>query len=181
MRASSLLARQLRNGGRRTASLRLARGATLAALLLTSTARAEPDARIQLGLASEHGAGLGAGLELGDGPTTLVVGLGVASALGYSSVDGWQGSLTPGVGLGLRRYVGGFYVGPTIGAGYTVWATTPAVNREGTWSAWAAADVGYRWRLGADDRPLKLGLAVGAERNDGEDGLFLALALSLGF
>lgn len=141
----------------------------LSFLALTPAARAEPAARIQAGVASEHGAGLGVGLELGDGPNTLVVGTGLKTALGYSSVEGWIGAIVPGLGVGVRRYLGNFYLGPTVGAGYTLWSTRDDRFEDEDWAVRAIGDIGYRWggkRPG--DSTFKLGLGLGA-RWDGEE------------
>jgi hypothetical protein len=149
---------------------------------LMSTARAEPAARIQAGLASEHGAGLGMGLELGDGPRTLVVGAGLKTAVGYSSVEGWIGAIVPGLGLGVRQYLGNFYIGPTAGVGYTVWSTRDDRFEDEDWALSAMGDVGYRWG-GKDpaDSTFKLGLGLGANWDGDEwepDG---SLTLAIGF
>ncbi len=151
---------------------------TLPMLLLIvsspSIALADDGPDVQVGVANEH-AGLGVGVELGDGPTTLVAGMGATVGFGYSSVEGWIGAVAPGLGLGLRRYLGSWYLGPTVGANYTVWSTRdePATFGRSAasddWTVWGAVDVGHRWRLGADrDWTMKLGLSGGVARRQNE-------------
>lgn len=160
---------------------------TLLVLLLIVSSRsiaiADDGPDVQVGIANEH-AGLGAGVELGDGPLTVVAGLGAALGFGYSSVEGWIGSVAPGVGLGLRGYLGGWYLGPTVGANYTVWSTReepPGLAMSAAdddWTVWAAADAGYRWRLGADrDWSMKVGLSGGVARRD-EEGVTPMIGLT---
>jgi hypothetical protein len=141
-----------------------------------SIAHADDGMDVQVGMANEH-AGLGLGVELGDGPMTIVGGVGAAVGFGYSSVEGWIGAVAPGLGVGLRGYLGGWYLGPTVGANYTVWSSRDRpgkLARDATtddWALWAAADAGYRWRLGADrDWSMKLGLSGGVARVEGESG-----------
>ena len=159
----------------------------LSALIISSTAlmsaaRAEPAARIQAGLASEHGAGLGAGVELGDGPRTLVLGAGLKTAVGYSSVEGFVGAVVPGLGLGARQYVGNFYIGPTVGAGYTLWSTREAPFDHEDWALRATGDIGYRWGGShRGDSTFKLGLGLGAKWDGDEWGPEASLTLALGF
>ena len=151
----------------------------LSFLALAPAAQAEPAARIQAGVASEHGAGLGLGLELGDGPNTLVVGAGLKTALGYSSVEGWIGAIVPGLGVGVRRYLGNFYVGPTVGAGYTLWSTRDERFEDEEWALRALGDIGYRWggkRAGDSTFKLGLGLGVGWDGDDWEPDASLTLA-----
>lgn len=157
--------------------------AVISFLVLAPAARAEPAARIQAGIASEHGAGLGMGLELGDGATTLVVGAGLKSAIGYSSVEGWIGEIVPGLGLGVRQYLGNFYVGPTVGAGYKLWSTRDGrFEEEQEWTLRAIGDIGYRWG-GRDpgDSAFKLGVGLGARWNGEEWGSDGSLTLAIGF
>lgn len=132
---------------------------------------------VQVGVANEH-AGLGVGVELGDGPTTLVAGLGATIGFGYSSVEGWVGAVAPGLGLGLRRYLGGWYLGPTVGANYTVWSTRDEPGKlardaaPDDWTVWGAVDVGHRWLLGADrDWSMKVGLSGGVAHKQDESGV----------
>ena len=139
-----------------------------------STARADDAMDVQVGVASEH-AGLGLGVELGDGPYTIVAGVGADVGFGYSSVEGWIGAVAPGLGVGLRRYLGGWYLGPTVGANYHLWSTRDQpgtfARRAATddWTLWGAVDAGYRWRLGAGrDWAMKLGLSGGVARREDE-------------
>ena len=141
---------------------------------IRSTARADDGMDVQVGTANEH-AGLGLGVELGDGPYTIVAGVGAEVGFGYSSVEGWVGSVAPGLGVGLRRYLGGWYLGPTVGANYTVWLTRDQPGKlaraaaTDDWTLWGAVDAGHRWRLGADrDWSMKLGLSGGVARREDE-------------
>jgi hypothetical protein len=147
-----------------------------------SVAHAEPAARIQAGLASEHGAGLGFGLELGSGASTLVVGTGLKTAIGYSSVEGLVGAIEPGVGLGVRRYLGNFYLGPTVGAAYTLWSTRDDQFENDGWVLRAMGDIGYRWG-GRDpgDTTFKLGLGIGAQLEEEGWEPDASLVLAFGF
>jgi hypothetical protein len=155
------------------------RRSLLVLLLIVSSpsiARADDALDVQVGVANEH-AGLGVGVELGDGPMTLVTGLGAAVGLGYSSVEGWIGAVAPGLGVGLRRYLGGWYFGPTVGANLHVWSSRDQPELFGTsavsdgWTVWGAADVGHRWRLGAHGAwSMKLGLSGGVARVQDESG-----------
>lgn len=44
-----------------------------------------------------------------------------------------------------RQYVGNFYIGPTVGAGYTLWSTREAPLTDEDWALRATGDIGYRW------------------------------------
>jgi hypothetical protein len=102
-----------------------------------SVANADVDSTLQAGIATEHGGGLGVAREFFFGDTTLVGGLGLSMALGYSSINGWVGAVAPGAAGGVRHYWGGLYVGPTVGVNYTVWASEMGASRtEGSWSPW---------------------------------------------
>jgi hypothetical protein len=132
-----------------------------------------------------RGAGLGVELDLG-ASTTLVVGAGVAGNVGYSSIDGWVGGVTPGVAFGLRRHLGRWYVGPSLGVGYTIAASDGAAVEERQLDLTALLDVGYAWAVGRGDE-LRLGLSGGArfvpDAAEGEARFapVVALTLSYGF
>jgi hypothetical protein len=135
-------------------------------------------------VASEHGGGLGVGVELGDGPTTFVAGVGAALGFGYSSVEGWIGAVAPGLGLGVRRYLGGWYLGPTVGANLPAWSTRDRAGKAGTgddgWTAWGAIDVGHRWTVGTQrDWTIKLGLSGGVAREEDESEVTPLVGLTL--
>jgi hypothetical protein len=93
-----------------------------------------------------------------------VVGAGLKTAVGYSSVEGWIGAIVPGLGLGVRQYLGNFYIGPTVGAGSTLWSTRDDRFEEEDWALRAIGDIGYRWG-GQDpgESTFKLRLGLGAK------------------
>lgn len=144
-------------------------GLSAAAIALVAVSagavHADWPSRMQYGLATEH-AGLGVGREFGAGDTTVVLGIGTELAIGYSSVEGWIGAFAPGGGVGVRRHFRGLYVGPTIGANYTLWSSelTPANYAR----PWLMLDLGHRWDRDGHDHSFKLGLALGIMDHDGE-------------
>ena len=160
---------------------RLARHALVSLLAGASTpSLALADASINTLSGSEFGRGIGVGVEAG-GADVLVFGVGVAFNPGWSSIDGLEGSVSPGVAAGYRRYFGGWFVGPSVGINYNLLATTAAVVQEGTFTASALLDGGRRWTVGAGDRwNARLGLGIGVSGWSAED-LGPMVALTLGF
>jgi hypothetical protein len=124
-------------------------------------APARADDLLHVGVASEFGRGVGAGLELGT-EDTVVLGAGAAFGIGYSSVSGWLGSLSPGIAAGVRHHIGGWFIGPSLGLNYHALASAEMPVEADAFQASAMADLGYRWWLGAsDDVVLRAGVSVG--------------------
>lgn len=107
-------------------------------------APAQAGTTLNLLAGTEFGRGVGAGLELG-GTDTFVVGAGVALGAGYSSSDGFVSSLAPGMAVGYRHYVSGWFLGPSIGINYEAASTEGAVHHPSAWTTSALLDLGYRW------------------------------------
>jgi hypothetical protein len=162
--------------------------------LAAGSAGAEPveaDATdINWGIASEFGRGLGLGIErrLTLNGDSLVAGVGAVGTIGQSSVEGTIYNVAPGVAVGYRKYLGGFYLGPSVGFNVTAAAKTSALSGErdpGDLHLSAMLDVGYRWRLGASEAwNLRLGLSGGygttwAETRRSTDEVF-AITSSVG-
>jgi len=153
-------------------------GLTLALALVAGSARAQTT--VNLHAANEFG-GLGAGLEMGD-RNALVMGAGVGVMIGYSSTVGWISSTAPGAGVGYRRYLGNWFLGPTIGGGYHIQGN-PNVRPGDGWRGWGVLGLGYRWRWDRSNWNTMLGGVAGvdwAETQDGP-GLALGLSFSIGF
>lgn len=156
----------------------------LALLLAAGLAKAEEpaDAETTINfLAASEFAGLGAGVEVG-GKWRLVAGVGTGLAVNF---DGEHWSVQPGAGLGFRRYIRNWYLGPTLGAGYRINSDSEFIHHgEDGWRTWALLDLGYRWRW--DDNPdwsTKLGIAPGVGWDLSEETIQPALGftLSVGF
>lgn len=139
----------------------LAIAALLALSPLCST-QAAAQTRVNLLLGSEMARGLGASLEFGE-TDTLLLGTGAEVGLGYSSVEGWIGWLSPGIGAGYRHYFGNWFLGPTAGIQYH----RPFQVTYYRWShsnIYVVGDFGYRWLW--DHKPgwnTRLGFGLGAD------------------
>lgn len=156
--------------------------ASLLFLLLGSNALAQTKPTLNLLAATEFGGGLGAGLEMG-GRNTLVLGLGTGFGVGHSSVTGWFGEMRPGLGVGYRRYLGDWFLGPTGTASYRLIAGTPAIGEKEGLAISGLLDFGHRW-IWKDDpnRNTKLGFGGGiAWQIDGGISPVFSVTLSIGF
>jgi len=130
--------------------------------------------------ASEFGRGLGAGFEVGS-RDVFVAGVGSGFGIGYSSVQGVVGQLDPGVALGYRRYLGDWFVGPSVGFNVMHAVSTEERDRASELGS-LLLDLGYRWRWSAPSKwQTRLGLSPGvAMAPDGAAHFSAALTLSFG-
>ena len=140
------------------------------------------DTDINWGIASEFGRGIGLGVEreltLLGGGESVVAGLGFTGGFGNSSVTGATYTFMPGAAVGYRKYLAGFFLGPSIGANVTAASSSGA---RGELSLSALFDLGYRFKLGRADRwNLRVGLGGGYERTAGRTLQAFALTLSIG-
>ncbi len=108
--------------------------------------------------ASEHGRGLGVGLEIGT-HDVFAVGVGTAVGIGFSAADTVLEDLSPGVALGYRRYGSGWFMGPSLGLNHKSRAAADDPLPPG-WNISALLDIGHRWRLGGD-YSLRFGVGAG--------------------
>jgi len=154
--------------------------ASLIFLLLGSNAFAQTKPTLNLLAATEFGGGLGAGVELG-GRHTVVLGLGTGFGVGHSSATGWFGDVRPGLGVGYRRYLGDWFLGPTVTANYRFIASAPAVGEGLVVSG--LLDFGHRWMWKDNpNRNTKFGFGGGIARQiDGGISPVFAVTLSIGF
>ena len=127
----------------------------------------------------EFGRGLGAGFEFGK-VDCLTLGAGAQTSVGYLSGHGFEASLQPGLAVGYRRYLGNWYVGPSLGISGRPLTTQ---DRDGHPSTSAVLDAGYRWQwTGRPEWNTRVGLGGGARWwPDHDPSPFLALTVSLGF
>lgn len=153
-----------------------------AAFFIAFTVAASPapaDTTFNFLAAPEFGRGLGAGLEIGK-EDRLVLGIGAGFGAGYSSIEGFVGYVEPGVAAGYRRYLGNWYLGPSLGVSYRSLSTRSRDERP---SASALLDFGYRFGWENDPKwNTKLGLGGGAQWWPGHDpSPALGLTISIGF
>jgi hypothetical protein len=121
---------------------------------------AHADTRFNFLAASEFGRGLGAGFEIG-GRDKFVSGIGSTFGVGYSKAAGFIGDLSPGVAIGYRRYLGDWFLGPSLAFNITRAVSTREhdhADEEGS----LLLDLGYRWRWQTHGKwQTRLGLSPG--------------------
>ncbi|MBN1335332.1 MAG: hypothetical protein JXB39_05180 [Deltaproteobacteria bacterium] len=127
----------------------------------------------------EFGRGLGIGFEFGK-VDCLTLGAGAAASVGYLSGQGFEAFLQPGIAVGYRRYLGNWYIGPSLGIGSRPLTT---LDRRDHPSASAVLDAGYRWQWKRQPGwSTKVGLGGGVTWWPGHDfSPILPLTVSLGF
>jgi|WetSurMetagenome_2_1015567.scaffolds.fasta_scaffold535097_2 hypothetical protein len=150
----------------------------LCAAATIGTARAETTFNFLV--SPEFGRGFGAGIEIG-GANKLTLGAGTGLGLGYSSLEGFVAAFEPGVTVGYKRYLGRWYLGPSLGVNRT-YRLIPA-NIEGYSSVSALVDGGYRWQW--KNKPswnTRLGLGGGVQGWPGRELTpTVGLTASIGF
>jgi hypothetical protein len=155
----------------------------IAVLAETGVAYGETKTSLNLLLATEFGRGIGAGVEVGE-RNALVLGIGTGFGIGHSTATGWFGKVDPGVGLGYRRYLGNWFLGPTGIINYRFLAGTPAIDEREGWGIAGLLDFGHRWIWKSDPNwNTKLGIGGGIDWRaaDGSANPTFGLTVSIGF